>query len=243
MPFCLSNSPSVFQSFINNVFRDMLVRWVIVYIEDILIHSETLAEHIHVRAVLKHLIQHQLYANAEKCEFHKTSTSFLGYVISAGGVAMDDAKVQAVLKWPRPQTIKELQRFLGFANFYHHFIRGFSTIAAPLTSMTKKAPPHLTWSPEAITAFRLLNERFTTAPILHYPYSTRPFTVEVDISNTGIGAVLSQSQGPADKMFLCAYFSQNLSATKGNYDVVDRELLAMKAAFEEWRHWLEGHGS
>ncbi len=114
MPFGLSKSPSVFQAFINDVFRDMLNQWVIVYIDDILIYSETYEEHvIHVRTVLKRLLQHQLYAKAEKCEFHQETISFLGYIISSGGVAMDEQKVQAVVNWPQPTTLKELQRFLG----------------------------------------------------------------------------------------------------------------------------------
>ncbi len=118
MPFGLANSPSVFQSFMNDFFCDMLDRWVILYIDDILIYSNILEEHIrYVRSVLKRLMQYQLYAKAEKCEFHQTITSFLGYVISQEGVAMDERKVKAVLEWPQPQTVKELQRFLGFSNF------------------------------------------------------------------------------------------------------------------------------
>ncbi|KAI2649284.1 Retrotransposon-derived protein PEG10 [Labeo rohita] len=119
MPFGLANSPSCFQSFVNEVFRDMLNRWVIVYIDDILVYSRSLSEHVnHVRLVLQRLIKHQLYAKEEKCEFHRNTISFLGYIISAEGVAMDEKKVNAVLRWPRPSTLKELQRFLGFANFY-----------------------------------------------------------------------------------------------------------------------------
>ncbi len=241
MPFGLSNSPSVFQAFINDVFRDMLNQWVIVYIDDILIYSETYEEHVrHVRTVLKRLLQHQLYAKAEKCEFHQETISFLGYVISSGGVAMDEQKVQAVVNWPQPTTLKELQRFLGFANFYRRFIRNFSTIAGPMTSMVKKGTHRLIWSSAAIAAFRSLKERFTTTPILHHPDPDLEFTVEVDASSTGIGAVLSQRQGNPPKLYPCAFFSRKLNPTEQNYDVGNRELLAMKAAFEEWRHWLEG---
>ncbi len=119
MPFGLANSPSVFQAFINDVFRDMLSQFVIVYIDDILIYSDSLYTHVkHIRAVLKRLIQHQLYAKIQKCEFHQTQISFLGYVINSEVVTMDDSKVQAVLNWPKPTTVKELQRFLWFANFY-----------------------------------------------------------------------------------------------------------------------------
>lgn len=110
MPFGLSNCPSVFQSFINDVFRDMLDRWVIVYIDNILIYSNSLQEQIqHVQSVLSRLIQYQLYAKAEKCEFHQTSISFLGYIIGQEGVAMDESKVRVALEWPQPRTVKELQ--------------------------------------------------------------------------------------------------------------------------------------
>ncbi|KAL0185426.1 hypothetical protein M9458_021123, partial [Cirrhinus mrigala] len=156
------------------------------------------------------------------------------------GVAMDDSKVQAVLRWPQPSTLKELQRFLGFANFYRRFIRNFSTVAAPLTSMVKKGVKQLSWSSAAVQAFKLLKERFTTAPILHHPDPEREFIVEIDASSTGIRAVLSQRHGDPPKLFPCAFYSRKLTQAEQNYDVGNRELLAMKAALEEWRHWLEG---
>ncbi len=241
MPFGLVNSPSVFQSFINDVFREMLDRYVIVYIDDILIYSETLQEHIqHVRSVLQRLIKYQLYAKLEKCEFHTTSVAFLGYIISQEGVAMDEGKVNAVLNWPLPSNIKELQRFLGFANFYRRFIRGFSSIAAPLTNMTKKGSHRLHWTTAAHEAFDQLKCQFTTAPILHHPDPNSPFVVEVDASNIGIGAILSQRQGDPARLYPCAYHSRKLTPTERNYDVGDRELLAIKSALKEWRHWLEG---
>ncbi len=240
MPFGLVNSPSVFQAFIN-VFRDMLNRWVIVYIDDILIYSDSYEDHVkQVRSVLQRLLAHQLYAKIEKCEFNQTSVSFLGYVISSGGVTMEDQKVQAVIDWPQPVTVKELQRFLGFANFYRRFIRNFSTVAAPMTAMLKKGRQHLKWTPAAIAAFQKLKERFTTAPILHHPDPEREFIVEVDASSTGIGAILSQRHGNPPKLYPCAFHSRKLTPTEQNYDLGNRELLAMKAAFEEWRHWLEG---
>ncbi len=240
MAFGLANSQSVFQSFINDVFRDMLNRNVIVYIDDILVYSESLEKHIQdVRAVLKCLIEHQLYAKAEKCEFHLTSLSFLGYVISCEGVAMDENKVNALVNWPLPSTVKRLQRFLEFTNFYRRFIKGFSSVAAPLTNMTKKGTNRLHWSLTAQEAFQRLKQRFT-APILHHPDPNVPFIVEVDASNIRIGAVLSQRQGSPAKMFPCAFYSRKLSSAERNYDVGDKELLAMKAALEEWRHWLEG---
>ncbi|KAL0147695.1 hypothetical protein M9458_057004 [Cirrhinus mrigala] len=241
MPFGLANSPSYFQAFVNEVFRDMLNRWVIVYIDDILIFSNSYAEHIqHVRSVLQRLIEHRLYAKQEKCQFHQETIAFLGYIISPEGVAMDDTKVNAVRDWPRPKTLKELQRFLGFSNFYRRFIRNFSTVAAPLTSMIKKGDVRLTWSPIAVQAFHDLRQRFTTAPILRHPDPRLPFLVEVDASCTGVGAVLSQRQGQPPKTFPCAFFSHKLSPAERNYDVGNRELLAIKLALQEWRHWLEG---
>ncbi|KAL0162325.1 hypothetical protein M9458_041721, partial [Cirrhinus mrigala] len=236
MPFGLSNSPSCFQAFVNEVFRDMLNQCVIVYIDDILIYSNSYPEHVqHVRTVLKRLISHQLYAKEEKCDFHQSRISFLGYIISPEG---------AVLNWPRPSTLRELQRFLGFANFCRRFIRNFSTVAAPLSAMVKNGTTRLTWSPAALQAFGDLRQRFSTAPILHHPDPDKPFVVEVDASSTGVSAVLSQRQGEPPKLFPCAYFSHKLSPAECNYDVGNRELLAIKLAIklalEEWRHWLEG---
>ncbi|KAI2646312.1 Transposon Tf2-6 polyprotein [Labeo rohita] len=241
MPFGLANSPSYFQAFVNDVFRDMLNRWVIIYIDDILIYSNSLTEHVqHVRLILQRLIEHQLYAKLEKCEFHQERITFLGYVISPEGVAMDDSKGNAVRNWPRPKTLKELQRFLGFSNFYRRFIRNFSTVAAPLSSMIKQGNNRLTWSPSAIQAYDELRQKFTTAPILHHPDPNLPFLVEVDASSTGVGAVLSQRLGQPPKTFPCAFFSHKLSSAERNYDVGNRKLLAIKLALKEWRHWLEG---
>ncbi|KAL0195404.1 hypothetical protein M9458_008976, partial [Cirrhinus mrigala] len=175
-----------------------------------------------------------------KCQFHQQSIAFLGYIISPEGVAMDETKVRAVQNWPQPRTLKELQRFLGFSNFYRRFIRNFSSVAAPLTAMVKKGETRLTWSPDALSAFHELRRRFTTAPVLRHPDPQLPFLVEVDASSTGVGAVLSQKQGEPPKTFPCAFFSHKLSPAEKNYDVGNRELLAIKLALEEWRHWLEG---
>ncbi|KAL0161008.1 hypothetical protein M9458_044733, partial [Cirrhinus mrigala] len=241
MPFGLANSPSCFQAFVNEVFRDMLNQWVIVYIDDILIYSNSYSEHVqHVRAVLRRLISHQLYAKEEKCAFHQDKVSFLRYIISSEGVAMDERKVEAVLNWPQPSTLRELQRFLGFANFYRRFIRNFSTVAAPLTAMVKKGSSRLIWPQAALQAYDELRQRFSSAPILHHPDPERPFVVEVDASSTGVGAVLSQRQGEPPKLFPCTYYSHKLTPAECNYDVGNRELLAIKLALEEWRHWLEG---
>ncbi|KAK3570544.1 hypothetical protein QTP86_022080 [Hemibagrus guttatus] len=135
MPFGLTNAPAVFQALINGVFQDLLGKWVIAYIDDILVYSTSREEPVrHVREVLSRLQQHHLYAKLEKCEFHRTTVTFLGYVISQQGVEMDAVKVRAVMEWPAPTTVRELQHFLGFANFYRRFIRNYSSVVGPLTS-------------------------------------------------------------------------------------------------------------
>uniref|UniRef100_A0A3B1IV37 Gypsy retrotransposon integrase-like protein 1 n=1 Tax=Astyanax mexicanus TaxID=7994 RepID=A0A3B1IV37_ASTMX len=241
MSYGLANAPAVFQSFMNDVFRDMIGKYVTLFIDDILIYSPDLESHVkHVHSVLQKLLDNNLYAKAEKCEFHLQRVAFLGYVISSQGVLMDDSKVDAVTSWPVPQSIKDLQRFLGFANFYRRFIRNFSAIAAPLTALTKNATKVLKWSPEADKAFQELKAAFVSAPILKHPNPDLPFVVEVDASNTGIGAVLSQRSGSPPKLHPVAFFSKKMSPAERNYGIGDRELLAVKLALEEWRHWLEG---
>jgi len=241
MPYGLVNAPSVFQDFMHEVLREFLHRSVLVYIDDILIYSRSLAEHRrHVAEVLQRLRSHHLFLKAEKCTFHQPSVHFLGYIIDHSGVRMDERKVTAVREWPIPSTIKELQRFLGFANFYRRFIQHYSSITGPLTNLLRGKPKSLSWTPAATQAFETLKIAFTTAPLLVHPDPELPFIVEVDASTTGVGAVLSQQQGNPSKLHPCAFFSRKLNPAEINYDIGNRELLAIKLALEEWRHWLEG---
>ncbi|KAI4890447.1 hypothetical protein NFI96_003606 [Prochilodus magdalenae] len=241
MPFGLMNAPAVFQRFINEVLREALDRYAYVYLDDILIFSRTREEHVgHVRRVLQLLLESRLYVKLEKSEFHVPRVSFLGFIVSKGTLAMDPAKIRAVQDWPRPSSLKEVQRFLGFANFFRRFIRNFSAVAAPLTALTGKTSGRFRWTVEAQQAFEELTRCLTTAPVLQLPDPRAPFIVEVDASDVGVGAVLSQRSGIPNKLHPCAFYSHRLTPAERNYDVGDRELLAIKLALEEWRHWLEG---
>ncbi|KAK3524883.1 hypothetical protein QTP86_011081 [Hemibagrus guttatus] len=214
MPYGLANAPSVFQDFIHEVLREFLHRFVLVYILDILIYSRNLAEHRqHLAKVLERLRKFQLFLKAEKCSFHQTSVQFLGYQIDSSGIKMDEGR---------------------------RFIQNYSSIAHPLTSLLRNKPKSLAWSPAAEKAFNLLKKAFTTAPLLVHPDPNKPFIVEVDASTTGVGAVLSQQQGNPSRLHPCAFFSRKLNPAERNYDIGNRELLAVKLALEEWRHWLEG---
>ncbi|KAK3566681.1 hypothetical protein QTP86_003194 [Hemibagrus guttatus] len=209
MPFGLTNTPAIFQALINEVFRDLLGRGVIDYIDDILVYSTSMEEHVRqVQEVLARLQQHHLYVKLEKCEFHRPMVTFLGYVISHQGVEMDMVKVRAVKEWHAPSTVRELQRFLGFANFYRRFIRNYSSVAGPLTSLLRGKPKKLSWTDQARTAFLQLKERFTTAPILRHPDPELPFVVEVVTSCSGLGAVLSQRHGEPEGNSTLAPFIQ-----------------------------------
>uniref|UniRef100_A0A803K1K2 Gypsy retrotransposon integrase-like protein 1 n=1 Tax=Xenopus tropicalis TaxID=8364 RepID=A0A803K1K2_XENTR len=153
---------------------------------------------------------------------------------------MDPGKVRAVLDWAQPFSLRAIQRFLGFANYYRQFIKNFSLIVAPITNLTKKGADPSIWPPEAVQAFETLKKEFSSAPILRPPDSALPFIVEVDASEVGAGAVLSQRHPITNKMHPCAFFSRKFSPAEINYDIGNRELLAVKLAFEEWRHLLEG---
>uniref|UniRef100_A0A3B3H6Q5 Gypsy retrotransposon integrase-like protein 1 n=1 Tax=Oryzias latipes TaxID=8090 RepID=A0A3B3H6Q5_ORYLA len=240
MPFGLTNAPAVFQRLVNDILRDFLNHFVFVHLDDILIYSKDQAQHEHhVRLVLERLLENQLFVKVEKCEFHVTTVQFLGYIIEAGCIRPDPSKIEAVANWEPPDSRKKLQQFLGFANFYRRFIRNYSSIASPLTRLTSTNRPYL-WSTEAQQAFDKLKGLFVTAPILIRPDPSSQFVVEVDASDSGVGAVLSQKDVVTGKLKPCAFFSRKLSPTEQNYDVGNRELLAIKLALEEWRHWLEG---
>ncbi|XP_064820987.1 uncharacterized protein LOC135538716 [Oncorhynchus masou masou] len=182
MPFGLSNAPAVFQSLVNDVLRDMIGLFVFVYLDDILIFSKGLTSHIqHVKQVLQRLLENRLFVKAEKCDFHAHTTSFLGYIISRSEIKMYQEKVRAVRDWARPGTRLQLQRFLGFANFYRRFIRDYSRVAAPLTALTS-CTRIFCWTPGADRAFLNLKSRF-----LSQPDTSRQFVVEVDASDVGNG--------------------------------------------------------
>ena len=151
MPFGLTNAPAVFQALVNDVLRDFLNIFVVVYLDDILVFSKTATEHArHVRQVLQCLLENRLFVKAEKCVFSTNSVEFLGHVLEEGRVRADPKKIRAVEEWPRPTDRTQLRRFLGFANFYRRFIRGFSRVAAPLSALTSTITPFLTfsWSPK-----------------------------------------------------------------------------------------------
>ncbi|KAK3566607.1 hypothetical protein QTP86_001486 [Hemibagrus guttatus] len=231
MPYGLANGPSVFQDFMHEVLRDFLHKFVLVYIDDIFIYSRSMADHQrHIMEVLRRLRTYHLFLKAEKCLFHQPSVQFLGYVIDRSGIRMDEKKVTAVRDWSRPTSVKELQRFLGFANFYRRFIRGYSSVTSPLTNLLRNKPKSLTWTPAAMQAFDTLKQAFTTTPLLVHPDPELPFVVEVDASTTGVGAVLSQQQEKPPRLHPCAFFSRKLNPAEANYDIGNRE----------WRHWLEG---
>ena len=184
--------------------------------------------------VLQWLQENRLFAKAEKCEFHRSTVQFLGFVFSMGRLEMDPAKTEAVTLWPTPAGRRELQRFLGFANFYRQSIRNYSSVVQPLTALTSTKVPFL-WTLEAKAAFSALKTRFATAPVLIMANPERQFVLEVDASDTRVGT-LSQRGGGDNKMHPCTFFSHHLSPAEQNYPI-DRELLALAL---EWLHLLEG---
>uniref|UniRef100_A0A8C5PCP2 ribonuclease H n=1 Tax=Leptobrachium leishanense TaxID=445787 RepID=A0A8C5PCP2_9ANUR len=240
MPFGLCNAPAAFQHFLNDIFRDVLDTFLVVYLDDLLVYSRTIQEHTqHVRLVLSRLRQHKLYGKIEKSTFEKSSIEFLGYVLSPGHIEMDKAKIKAILDWPTPRDKKMVQQFMGFANFYRRFIRSFSHLTAPITSLTKK-DVRFCWTEEAQRAFNKLKESFTQAPILKQPDINLPYSLETDASDIALGAILSQKSGIKNLLHPVAFYSRRLTPAEKNYSVGEKELLAIKSALEEWRHLLEG---
>ncbi|THZ62800.1 hypothetical protein D6C85_09139 [Aureobasidium pullulans] len=240
MPFGLCNAPGSFQSYINAALHDYLDDFCTGYLDDILIFSETLAEHRqHVRKVLERLRKAQLYADIDKSEFEVTSVKYLGLIISTEGLSMDPKKVEAVQDWPAPRVLRDVQGFLGFANFYRRFIEKFSKVAKPLTDLTKtKKGAPFTLDKEARRAFDDLKQRFIQAPILAHFDWEKDTVVETDASDWVVAAVMSQWHG--DVLKPVAYMSKKMIPAECRYEIHDKELLAVIRAFEEWEPELMG---
>ena len=236
MPFGLTNAPASFQSYINDVLSSMLGTYVAAYLDDILIFSDTLEAHVtHVQNVLAALEAANLYANLSKCEFHSSSVEFLGFVISPNGIQMAADKLSAIKEWPTPQSMNDVQIFLGFANFYRRFIQNYSKRTLPLTSLLQKDAP-FQWTNLTQDCFDSLKSTFLSSPVLQTYDPSQPCIIETDASDFAIGAVLSQPSSLKPVSFI----SRKLSPAEINYPVHDKELLAIIYAMSQWRAWVQG---
>ena len=238
MPFGLTNAPATCQAVMNDLLRPYLDSFASIYLDDCMIWSKTEAEHIeHIRLVLQAFKSANLHLKMRKCSFASTNTKFLGFIVSRDGLAMDPAKVAAIVNWQPPASVTEVRRFLGFCNFYRRFVDNYSTIAAPLTALTsalKPFPPSL--PPAALDAFLALKTALSTAPVLCIPLTgaEAQFDLYTDASRVGVGAVLEQGKHPV------CFESRKLSPAEANYPVHELELLAVVHALRVFRHYLEG---
>ncbi|KAJ0476776.1 putative nucleotidyltransferase, Ribonuclease H [Helianthus annuus] len=234
MPFGLTNAPAVFMDLMNRVCKPFLDRFVIVFIDDVLIYSKSKTEHAqHLRLVLELLQGNQLYAKFSKCEFWLEEVQFLGHIVNSQGIHVDPAKIEAVKSWITPKNPSEVRSFLGLAGKYRRFIEGFSKIDVPLTALTQKDKPFV-WGTEQESAFQTLKHKLCNAPILTLPDGNNDFIVYCDASNLGRGCVLMQR----DKVI--AYASRQLKIHEKNYTTHDLELGEVVFALKIWRHYLYG---
>ena len=239
MPFGLTNAPATFQTLINDVLRPYLDVFCVAYLDDILIFSKNLSDHIpHVKAVLSALLTSGLFLNGEKCIFHAPSVSFLGYIIAENGFTMDPEKVACISNWPLPKNLKDVQSFLGFCNFYRRFISDYSNISYPLTNLMRK-DTLFNFTSSCTKAFETLRSSFLEAPVLAHFDAALPITLECDASDYALGAVISQTQSDGT-LRPVAFYGRKFTAPELNYDVFDKEMLAIVTAMGEWRCYLEG---
>jgi len=234
MPFGVTNAPAIFMDYMNQIFRPFLDKFVVVFIDYILIYSRTREEHAeHLRTVLNILREKQLDAKLSKCDFWMSEIQFLGHVISAQGISVDPSKVEVVLQWERPKTVIEIRSFVGLAGYYRRFIEGFSKIVARWTQLTRKDHP-FAWTEQCEKNFEELKRRLTNAPILTIPDTNQSFEVFCDASYQGLGCVLMQNKK------VVAYASRQLKVHERNYPTHDLELAAVIFALKTWRHFLYG---
>jgi hypothetical protein len=234
MSFGLTNAPAYFMNLMNKVFMEYLDRFVVVFIDDILIYSKNESDHEqHLRLVLQKLRDNQLYAKFSKCEFWIDKVPFLGHIISNGGIAVDPAKVKEIMEWRVPTTVTEIRSFLGLAGYYRRFIEGFSKIAKPMTSLLEKGR-EFKWDEKCQESFDQLKERLMSPPVLIMPDLQKGFDIYCDACGQGLGCVLMQEG------HVIAYASRQLRKHELNYPTHDLELTAVVHALKIWRHYIMG---
>ncbi|GJR84785.1 putative reverse transcriptase domain-containing protein [Tanacetum coccineum] len=234
MPFGLTNAPAVFMDLMNRVCKPYLDKFVIVFIDDILIYSKNKQEHEeHLKLILELLKKEELYAKFSKCEFWIPKVQFLGHVIDSEGIHVDPAKIESIKDWASPKSPTEIHQFLGLAGYYRRFIEGFSKIAKPMTKLTQKKVKFV-WGDKQEAAFQLLKQKLCSAPILALPEGSEDFIAYCDASKKGLGAVLMQREK------VISYASRQLKIYEKNYTTHDLELGAVVFALKIWRHYLYG---
>ncbi|GJY25110.1 putative reverse transcriptase domain-containing protein [Tanacetum coccineum] len=234
MPFGLTNAPAVFMDLMNRVCKPYLDKFVIVFIDDILIYSRNKEEHAnHLRIILELLKKENVCQVLPSVNFMVHIVQFLGHLIDSQGLYVDPAKIEAVKNWASPTTPTEIRQFLGLAGYYRRFIEGFSKIAKSLTELTQKNKKYI-WGEDQESAFQLLKQKLCEAPILALPEGNDDFVVYCDASHQGLGAVLMQREK------VIAYASQKLKPHKENYTTRDLELGAVMFALKIWRHYIYG---
>ena len=234
MPFGLTNAPAAFMNLMNSTFQPFLDRFVVIFIDDILVYSKSLAEHEeHLKIVLGILREKKLFAKFSKCEFWLDKVAFLGHVITKDGISVDPKKIEAIVEWKRPTSVTEVRSFLGLAGYYRRFVEGFSVLAAPLTRLTRKGAS-FQWSNQCEQSFQELKRRLVSAPILTLPSPGGGFIIYSDACKTGLGCVLMQHG------HVVAYASRQLKPFEENYPIHDLELAAVIFALKIWRHYLYG---
>ncbi|CAH9148831.1 unnamed protein product [Cuscuta epithymum] len=234
MPFGLTNAPATFCNLMNDVLYEYLDLFVVVYLDDIVVYSNSVEDHIvHLRKVLTQLRRNELYVKKEKCEFCMGQISFLGHVISQGEIKMDSKKVEAIVDWPVPRDVGQLRSFLGLANYYRRFISGYSKRANPLTDLTRKKQSW-NWTEACQRAFEDLKKAVASEPVLKLPDFAAPFEVHTDASDRALGGVLVQDEHPV------AFESRKLKDAETRYSAHEKEMTAVVHCLEVWRHYLLG---
>jgi hypothetical protein len=237
--FGLVNAPSTWMAYLNDVLREHIDQTAVFFYDDILVFTNgDLDQHTKdVKAILQKLLDAELYIKAEKCEFDKTEVDFLGIRIGRNGVSMDNEKIKAIIEWPTPKSQHDIQVFLGFANYHRAFLKHYSKYTTPLTNLLQKGK-NFKWEEKEEIAFNALKSLFTSKPVLKIFSPDKPCIMETDASDFAIGSVLSQYDDN-NVLHPIAYFSRKLKAAEINYEIYDKEMLAIIDSFAHWRHYLQ----